>query len=151
MSLKHFLLFYVSVATKLVEYRLAYNYGQVFHDFSGNSRDGVNGLSSATTAGDTVPTDRGASFDSCNNVQITLPSNNQVSSAFTLPPTFTIACWFISREKEAGQMFYRYKDSSNYFIFTHVEESSTATLQIVISGISSGVQTTPTGAFNNSK
>ena len=151
MALRFALLFFSAFAAKLVEYRLAYNYGQVFHDFSGNLRDGVNGLSSTTTTADTTATDRGASWSSTSNIQITLPSNDQQSSAFTLPSTFTIACWFISRTNTAGQMFYRYKDANNYFYFTHVSGGTTATFRIVMSGNDSGIKTSPSGSFSTRK
>ena len=140
----------VSLASKLVEYRLAYNYGQVFHDFSGNYRDGVNGLSSSTTTADTIATDRGAGFSSSTNVQITLPSNDQQSSSITLPSTFTIASWFLSKSN-AGQLFYRYKDANNYFSLSRAYASSTASLRIMIAGIDTGVILGPSNSFSCSK
>ena len=140
---------FLSFAAKLVEYRLAYNYGQVFHDFSGNYQDGVNGLSSTTTTADTSATDRGAAFTSSSNIQITLPSNDQQSSAFTLPPTFTIASWFLSKSN-TGQIFYRYKDANNYFYLSRANSSKKVNLRIVIAGNDSGVKAGPSSSFTTS-
>ena len=103
-----------SLATKLVEYRLGYNFGQVFHDFSGNSRDGVNGDSSATTTYDTIPTDRGAYFDGSIS-QITLPPNDKVTTSISFPTTSTLAVWVLSDQKIAGRLFYASAANSDFF------------------------------------
>ena len=129
------LLFQFISASKLLEYRLGYNYGQVFHDFSGNSRDGVNGVSSTTTSYDTTPTDRGA-FLNNGFYQITLPSNDQGAS-FNLPSTFTIATW-TNPFHENGLIFYRYQSLTNYFYLKKVMTNLTMLARIVISGSDSG-------------
>ena len=153
MSPNLLMLFSFSMAAKLVEYRLAYNYGQVFHDFSGNSMNGVNGLSSTTTTADTTPTDRGAWFPggsgyTSGNIQITLPSNDQVSTNLSLPSTFTIACWFLSYSGTGGLTFYRYKDASNYFYLSHTTTNQCVTGRILINGSDSGALNGPTNSFN---
>ena len=127
---------YLSLGAKLVEYRLGYNYGEVFHDFSGNSRDGVNGDSSTTTSKDTIATDRGSYFDN-GDFQITLPSNDQQSTAFTLPSTFTIAAWVITYNSD-GMIFYRYKDINNYFYVKRDKVSDNILARIKIGGADTG-------------
>ena len=144
-------LFYFSLAAKLVEYRLGYNYGEVFHDFSGNYRDGVNGLSSTTTTANTIGTDRGAFFPGSANNQITLPSNDQQSSAFLLPSTFTIAVWFLSYSSVGGAVFYRYKSSSDYFAISHASNTAVVSAIIVIGGSSSSSQNGLANSFNTRK
>ena len=144
-------LFYFSLAAKLVEYRLGYNYGEVFHDFSGNYRDGVNGLSSTTTTGNTIATDRGALFPTSNNYQITLPSNDQQSSAFLLPSTFTIAAWYFSFTSVGGKVFYRYKSSSDYFAISHASNTAVVSAIIVIGGSTSSSQNGLANSFNTRK
>ena len=156
MTLEFFLILSLSFASKLVEYRLAYNYGQVFHDFSDNSRDGVNGLSSTTTTADTTPTDRGAWFPggvgyTSGNIQITLPSNDQQSAPLTLPSTFTIAAWFISYQTTGGLVFYRYKDSNNYFYLSHTTTNNVMTARLVMDGNDSTDLNGPTNSFNYRK
>ena len=133
-------------ATKLVEYRLGYNYGEVFHDFSGNSRNGVNGASSSTTTYNTIATDRGAYFGSTTS-QITLPPNDQVSSAFTLPATFTVASWVYATS--IGLLYNRIKDSNNYFNLQNENSGSKMQANIDITGTSAtgngGGNSYPTG------
>ena len=152
MPSKLLFILYFSLAIKIVEYRLAYNYGQVFHDFSDNSRDGVNGISSTTTTADTTPTDRGAWFPggwgyTSSNFQITLPSNDQQSAAFTLPSTFTIAAWFISYQSTGGLVFYRYRDSNNYFYLSHTTTNNVMTARIVMGGNDSTDVNGPSNSF----
>lgn len=78
--------------TRLIEYRFGVNYGEIFHDFSGNSLHAVNGKSSETSESNTIATDRGAYFLG-GDTQITLSSNNYVPSFFILGNTFTMAAW----------------------------------------------------------
>ena len=145
------LIFYFSLAAKLVEYRLGYNYGQVFHDFSGNSMDGVNGFTSAVEASDTLQTDRGACFPGLLNTQITLPNNDQQSSQLTLSSTFTIAAWLFSYQQHVGTVFYRYKDSNNYFYLKHNPDTTLVTARIVMGGNDSTEIDGPSGSFNHCK
>ena len=137
------------LATKIVEYTFGTNYGQVFHDFSGNSRDGVNGASSATSSEDTIATDRGAYFGN-GNYQITLPANDQQASAFSLPSTFTIAAWIFPFNVN-GLIFYRYKDSNDYFYLTRTTTGNALVGRIVISGTDSGDLTALTSSCPSSK
>ncbi|OMJ94784.1 hypothetical protein SteCoe_1964 [Stentor coeruleus] len=108
-----FLLALAICYAKLVEYRLGYNYGQIFHDFSENSQTGVNGDSSETSSFDTYFTDRGAYFGGVSQ-RITLPLNDKTSTSLLLPSTFAISFWVLS-EDTSGVIFYHYKDSNNYF------------------------------------
>ena len=103
-----------SLGAKLVEYRLGYNYGSVFHDFSGNSMSGVNGASSTTATDDTIPTDRGAYFDGSKS-QIKLPPNDQVSTSISFPTTSTLAAWVLSDQTIAGILFYASTASTDFF------------------------------------
>ena len=129
-----FIVFFWSCrAIKLVEYRLGYNYGEVFHDFSGNCLNGVNGASSSTTTYNTIATDRGAYFGSTTS-QITLPPNDQVSSAFTLPATFTVASWVYATS--IGLLYNRIKDSNNYFNLQQENSGSKIQANIDITGTS---------------
>ena len=136
-----YFLIYSSFASKLVEYRFGYNYGQVFHDFSGNFRDGVNGVDSTTTTSDTTVTDRGVLFLSTSTSRITLPINDQQATALVLPSTFTIAAWFMSFSGTGGTIFYRYKDANNYFSVIHNTTNQVANVLILIGGVSSGTIT----------
>lgn len=113
MAIHIFLLALVICCANLVEYRLGYNYGQVFHDFSENSQTGVNGDSSETTDYDTYFTDRGAYFGG-DSQRITLPLNDKTSTSLLLPSTFAISFWVLS-EDTSGVIFYHYKDENNYF------------------------------------
>lgn len=140
---------YQSLGGKIVEYRLGYNYGEVFHDFSGNSRDGVNGDSSTTTLKNTIATDRGAYFGQ-GDYEITLPPNDQQATAFTLPSTFTVAAWILSHDED-GMLFYRYKDSNNYFYCRRTDSSNKITGRVVIGGSDSSESTGASSSWNAGK
>ena len=117
-----FILFSCSSATKIVEYRFGYNYGQVFHDFSGNGNDAVNGVHSTDSSKDAIATDRGA-YLTDGDFQITLPTNDKVSNALVLPSAFTIAAWVLSLGDKSGNFIYRQKDPTDYFYVKRSDSS----------------------------
>ena len=86
------LLLHASSASKLVEYKFYKNYGQIFFDFSGNSRHAISGATTSAETSDVLGTDRGAFLDGSSH-KITLPPNTKDSRSFDLPPAFTILFW----------------------------------------------------------
>ena len=136
----------VSLASKIVEYRLNYIYGQVFYDFSGNGRHGVNGATLAVEASDFLGTDRGA-HSTGNSEKILLPANAQNVSAFLLPSSFSVTAWFYPSEV-GGCIFFRYIDKNNYFVVQRQGTSSSIYGNITIAGVSTG---NVYGAINSCK
>ncbi|OMJ77428.1 hypothetical protein SteCoe_22987 [Stentor coeruleus] len=119
------LLILVAESSVLVEYRFADNFGQVFHDYSGNNYHAVNGDSYLTTSKDTTPTDRGAYFDQVGADIITLPSNDKVSTQLNLPSTFTIMLWANSYDDWDYFILYRKNsDGSNYFYLKRIDTNN---------------------------
>ena len=139
-----FLSFHV-LGSIIVEYRLSYNYGQIFHDFSGNSLSGVNGLTTADTTSDTIATDRGAYFDGLAS-QICLPPNDSVTSSFTIPSTFSVIQWVYLID--GTTIFYRYGSTSNEFTFSILASSQKLQGSITTSTISSGIMKTGPHVFS---
>ena len=86
------LLLHVSSALKLVEYKFYKNYGQIFYDFSGNSRHAISGTTINVDTSDVLGTDRGAFLDGLTD-KITLPANEKDTRTFDLPSVFTILFW----------------------------------------------------------
>lgn len=109
------LLMYANGAT-IVEYRPSYDYGQVFHDFSEQTLSAVNGDSSIDAINDILYTDRGAYFNG-NSDKMKLPPNNNVTSSFTIPSTFSINIWLMSLASD-GLIFHRFGSANNYFYFS---------------------------------
>ena len=108
-------------AAELVTYKFGYKFGQIFHDYSLNYQSSVNGMSSAVDSADTVPSDRGAYFYGP-TTQVTLPVNDQVSTAFALPGAFTIIA--IMMTKAPGSIvFTRYLSASNY-IYMRIDNTN---------------------------
>lgn len=101
----------------IVEYRFSENFGQVFHDYSGNSYHAINGESYSSTAKDTTPTDRGAYFDTSGYNIITLPPNDKFSTQLHLPSTFTIMLWINALDPFNFYVFYRKESSGNNNIY----------------------------------
>ena len=131
----------VSHGALISEYRLGTNYGQVFRDFSNNGQHAVNGQSSATTIGDTFPTDRGAyTFNDVSYIK--LPSNDITSQALTLPSTFCIIIYTMCRD-DNGRILTRYKttDSLNYFYLQRIDSGNRLSFRIVYLGVDSGILT----------
>ena len=139
-----FLSFHV-LGSIIVEYRLSYNYGQVFHDFSGNSLSGVNGISTADTTSDTLATDRGAYFDGATS-QILLPPNDSVSTSFTIPSTFSVIQWVYLIG--GATVVYRYGSTSNQFTFYIASASQKLQGSITTSTINSGTMKTGPHVFS---
>lgn len=133
---------------KLIEYRLGYNFGQVFQDFSYNSQTAVNGLSSADTISDVVFTDRGAYFDG-NSAQVTLPANDQASTYFHLPSDFSISIW-VNSESVDGLIFYRYKDDSNFFYIERINSGKKIQTRLVLGALDTGEKKSSGDAFSGS-
>lgn len=131
-----FLLISISLATKIVEYRFGYNFGEVFHDFSGNGRDAVNGDSSTTLTSNTISTDRGAYFGT-GSYKITLPLNDQVQSSFVLPNSFLIASWIFGFDAY-GTLYSRYKDSANQFYVNLNDAFDKYVGRVIIQAIDTG-------------
>jgi hypothetical protein len=100
----------------MIQYRLGINYGQIFYDYSGNGEQGTNGNSHLSKNFDTIPTDRGAYFNSSEANLITLPSNSKVSTQFTFPNTFTGYIWVFSEANSTStqEIFVNYNIS--YFL-----------------------------------
>jgi hypothetical protein len=82
--------YFLSSASKILEYRFGMNFGQVFYDYSGNGRHALNGRLSSVDGDDGTSTDRGIYFY---NTQITLPSNTIVPAMAPLAPIFSIVTW----------------------------------------------------------
>ncbi|OMJ95283.1 hypothetical protein SteCoe_1340 [Stentor coeruleus] len=121
---------------KLLEYRLGYNFGQVFQDFSYNSHTAVNGLSSTDTMSDVVFTDRGAYFDG-NSAQITLPANDQSTNYFYLPSDFSMSMW-VNSEAVDGLIFYRHKDDNNFFYMQRINSGKKIMIRLIINSLDTG-------------
>lgn len=101
-------------SVKVLEYRFANNFGQLFDDFSGNSQFGLNGQSNLTEKSDALCTDRGVFFDKINKIQ--LPPNPYQPTSFTLPPTFSIFTWQNTKKTSTGNLFSRKLSSTEYFV-----------------------------------
>ena len=85
-------LLYVS-GSKLVEYKFGSSFGQIFYDYSGYGNHGQNGDSLYQDVYDTIPTDRGAYFNSYDK-HIYLPPNSKVSSPFIMGRSHSTLMWF---------------------------------------------------------
>ena len=135
------MLCWIGDTAQLVTYKFGYNYGQVFHDYSSNFQSAVNGISSAVDSADTVATDRGAFFAGGSN-QITLPTNDKVSTAFSLPGIFTIVLW-IFPEALGSTIFTRYLSPSSY-IYMRIDSSNTNLIgRIILNNQDSGEESFP--------
>ena len=140
-----FLSFHV-LGSIIVEYRLSYNYGQIFHDFSGNSLSGVNGMTTADTTSDTLPLTVGAYFDGPAS-QICLPPNDSVTSSFTIPSTFSVIQWVYLIRWHHDFLSIRKHKQSVYFFYI---AASSQKLQgsITTSTINSGIMKTGPHVFS---
>ena len=130
------MLCWISETAELVTYKFGYNYGQVFHDYSLNYHSAVNGISSAVDSADIVATDRGAFFAGGSN-QITLPANDQVSTAFSLPGIFTIVLW-IFPEASGSTVFTRYLSASSYIYMRIDSPNNKFIARIILNNQDSG-------------
>ena len=109
-------LIYTTISSTVVEYRFGHNFGQIYHDYSDNGRDGVNGQSSSTTTKDAKNTDRGAFFGDNRDSLVTVPPNDIVTSGFSLGSTFVVLLWILPFDDYSFYIFYRKNsDNSEYF------------------------------------
>ncbi|OMJ90959.1 hypothetical protein SteCoe_6627 [Stentor coeruleus] len=148
MILWTFFMLVKAFGSKLAEYRLGYNFGQIFQDFSYNSQTAVNGLSSADTISDVIFTDRGAYFDG-NSAQITLPANDQVSEYFYLPSVFSMSMWVNSEEVD-GLVVYRHKDDNNFFYIERLNSGKKIKFRLVLESLDTGEKKSSGNAFQGS-
>ena len=115
-------LIYAALSSTVVEYRFGHNFGQIFHDYSNNERDGVNGESSTTNTKDVISTDRGVFFDNNSETYVKTPPNDIVATDFTLGSTFVVLIWILPYDDYGFYIFYRKtSDDSEYFA---IERSS---------------------------
>ena len=126
----------VSSTSSLINYRFAYNFGSIFHDYSNNANDAVNGDSSTTTLYDTIPTDRGAFFPTGDS-RILMPPNDQATNPLLLPPTFTILFWSLLTSDNPSYTIYRYLDSSHFFYLRRDQTNSKFIFRVVQSSTDS--------------
>lgn len=135
----------------LVDYRFADNFGQVFHDYSGNSYHAVNGDSSSTTNFDTLPIDRGAYFHVSGSSFITLPPNDKVSTQLHLPSIFTIMLWVNSYDDFDYYAVYRKRsDEVYYFYMKRIDSSNIFACRIKSGTYSQSETKSPDDAFRSS-
>ena len=116
------ILLQVTIGAKLVEYKFYKNYGQIFYDFSGNSRHGVNGIGTNVDSDDVICTDRGALFTATSD-KVIVPPNNVDSRSFELPSTSSIVFWrkWIPESSKINfSIFYRKFDQ----FYIHLQRTS---------------------------
>lgn len=119
MALKVLLLSLVmcpSLCGKILEYKLGVNFGQIFFDYSGNTRHAVNGESSSAITYDTKPTDRGAFFSNGAGDCIKLPPNDVAINNFFLTQKFSIVLWVMIGNSVPFMIFNRYSNDSQYVL-----------------------------------
>ena len=117
-------------ATKLVEYRLWKNYGQIIYDYSLNNMHALNGIEYTPDKFDCKYSDRGFYFDH-NKTHIKMPENNYSTKSGNLKLPYTVIIW-LNIFKETGRIFYRHM-ASNYWQMqiTESEEPDSAVLTII--------------------
>lgn len=109
------------VSSRFIEYHFYENFGQVFHDYSGNFNHAVNGNSYLTNDFDTLPTDRGAYFDE-DETFISLPSNDLVSNEISLSNQFSLSFWVLLKDKES--VIISTNNAEHVFFYLKINESS---------------------------
>ena len=126
------LLLHASTASKLVEYKFYKNYGQIFFDFSGNSRHAISGASLAEDSSDILGTDRGAYFDGSSD-RITLPPNEKNTKSLDLPTDFTILFWrkWISETGDKLRSIFERKFNPFQIYLERSSKSSNITLKVI--------------------
>lgn len=130
---------------KIVEYRPSYDYGQVFHDFSEQTLSAVNGGTSLDAIDDTVYTDRGAYFNGGSD-QIKLPPNNNATSSFAIPSTFSVIVWYMSVGSD-GVIFHRYGSATNYFYIMRKDGNKSLQLHFLTATIDTTLLVSTTNTF----
>lgn len=128
-----------SVTSNVLEYKFGYNFGQVFHDYSGNDNHAVNGESSLTTLYDTIPTDRGAHFPSGDS-RILLPPNNRNPDQLLLPASFTLISWTLLTSS-SPYFIYRYLDTTHFLYIRRNSASGYMIFRAVQGTMDTGEQT----------
>lgn len=109
--------------SNITEYRFHSNFGQIFHDYSSNKYNAVNGNSYLSDISDTKPTDRGAYFDNKGYDCITLPPNDKFSNKLSLGNPFTIMMWAFVKNDESPFIFYRQNSAdNNYFYLRRIKD-----------------------------
>ena len=104
----------LATSTKLVEYKFGSNFGQIFYDYSELGNHGQNGASTSTTISDTIPTDRGAYFQTTTQSYIMLPPNDFVTTGLSIGSTFSLIMWIKSLDNSDYYLSMRYLDASNF-------------------------------------
>ena len=82
----------ISTSEQVLEYRLSKNFGETFHDYSGNLRDGVNGKAVGEDAQDTTPSDRGAYFSGTQSM-IYIPEQDLQGEKIEFSAPYSIIIW----------------------------------------------------------
>ena len=135
---------------EIVQYNFGVNFGQVFNDFSLNNNYAVNGLSSKTIVGDTIPTDRGAYFQIDDNNIITLPPNDMPTTGIILQSIFSLTIWINSINSYDSYIFNRVSNEENYFYIKRKEIGNY--IECCFSSNSSVIAIiSPENSFNNGK
>lgn len=80
------------LADKELKYKFFENFGQVFHDYTENGFDGINGAYRAEDPMDTIPTDRGAYFYG-GDKEINVPLSNSEDEELIEESKFSVALW----------------------------------------------------------
>jgi hypothetical protein len=106
--------YFLSSASKILEYRFGLTFGQVFYDFSENGRHAVNGLTSSVESIDGKSTDRGIYL--INESKLTLPSNKIVSAMTPLTSTFSLVAWVMIMDGGQIALAHLYNGSKHFWI-----------------------------------
>ena len=128
-------------SSKLVEYKFGSNFGQIFYDYSESGNHGQNGASTSTTVSDTLPTDRGAYFQTSTQSYIMLPPNDFVSTGISIGSTFSLIMWIKSLDNTDYYLSMRYLNANNFVSIIRVDVGNTLRTQIKRTGYDSGVLT----------
>lgn len=116
----------------LVEYRLGYNFGQVFHDYSGHGNDGINGDSIGSAVNDAFITDRGIYLSDLTSY-IKSPYNEKVPININLSTAFCFSLWVMAAFDEDGCLLQRTKDSNNLLSLGRDKKSNKITFKYLSS------------------
>ena len=88
---------------RLLEFRLSKNFGETFHDYTDNHRQGINGYKIGRDKQDTLPSDRGAYFRDSQSV-IVIPDSDLNGQKIEFFAPYSIVIWtnLINNGEESG-------------------------------------------------
>ena len=92
MALFILLVLFFAGSEKLLDYRLAQNFGDTFYDYSGKFREGINGRAVGKDDQDTIPSDRGAYFSGFKSM-ILIPETNLKEEKIKFGTPYSIVIW----------------------------------------------------------